>query len=67
MISLDRYELELQEKIRKFAIKVVKCYKGKGPDNVKVKINGGTITIEVRGILSKLSDILVNFLSRGSV
>ena len=59
MISLDRYELELQEKIRKFAIKVVKCYKGKGPDNVKVKINDGTITIEVRGILSKLSDILV--------
>lgn len=55
---MDRYELELQEKIRKFAIKVVKCYKGKGPDNVKVKINGGTITIEVRGILSKLSDIL---------
>lgn len=52
-------DLELQEKIRKLAIKIVKSYKGKGPDNVKVKVNGDLITIEVRGILSKLSDILV--------
>lgn len=56
---MSKNELELQEDLRKLAIKIVKYYKGKGPDNVKVKIDGNLITIEVRGILSKLSDILV--------
>lgn len=56
---MNRDDLELQENIRRFAIKIVKYYKGKGPDNVKIKIDGNLITIEVRGILSKLSDILV--------
>ncbi|MDO4535264.1 MAG: Na-translocating system protein MpsC family protein [Clostridium perfringens] len=56
---MSKTELELQEDLRRLAIKIVKCYKGKGPDNVNVKINGNIIIIEVRGILSKLSDILV--------
>lgn len=56
---MSKDELELQEDLRKLAIKIVKYYKGKGPDNVKVKIDGNIIIIEVRGILSKLSDILV--------
>ena len=43
-------DLELQEKIRKLAIKIVKHYRGKGPDNVKIKIEDQIITIEIRGV-----------------
>ncbi|AOR24771.1 Na-translocating system protein MpsC family protein [Clostridium taeniosporum] len=53
-------ELELQEKIRKLSIRIVKYYRGKGPDNVKVNINKNLIVIHIKGILSNLSEILVN-------
>lgn len=52
-------DLVLQEKIRKLAIKIIKCYRGKGPDNVKVKIEGQLITVHVIGIISNLSTILI--------
>jgi len=52
-------DLELQEKIRKLAIKIVKHYRGKGPDNVKVKIEDQIITVEIRGVLSDLSKIFM--------
>lgn len=50
---------EYQEKIRKLVVKVVKHYRGKGPDSVKVKAEDGKIVIEIKGILSNLSEILV--------
>jgi len=52
--------LELKEKLRKLAVKIVKHYRGKGPDNVKVKIEDKLITIEIRGVLSDLSKILMS-------
>ena len=52
-------DLELQEKIRKLAIKIIKHYRGKGPDNVKVKIEGQLITVHIIGIISNLSTILI--------
>lgn len=52
-------DLELQEKIRKLTIKIIKYYRGKGPDNVKVKIEGQLITVEIIGIISNLSNILI--------
>jgi uncharacterized protein YbcI len=52
-------KLEFQEKIRKLAVKIVKHYRGKGPEVVKVKTEGNLITIDIRGILSNLSEILV--------
>ncbi|MDP4145447.1 MAG: Na-translocating system protein MpsC family protein, partial [Bacillota bacterium] len=51
--------LEMQEKIRKLAVKIIKHYRGKGPDNVKVKVENELITIHIKGILSNLSEILV--------
>lgn len=51
--------IELQEKIRKLAVKIVKHYRGKGPDNVKVKIEEQLITVEIRGVFSDLSKILI--------
>lgn len=50
---------EYQENIRKLAVKIVKHYRGKGPENVKVKAEDGRIEIEIKGILSNLSEILV--------
>ncbi|WP_025688957.1 Na-translocating system protein MpsC family protein [Paenibacillus zanthoxyli] len=53
-------EFEYQEKIRRLVVKIVKHYRGRGPENVKVKLEGNQlITIEIRGILSSLSEILV--------
>jgi uncharacterized protein YbcI len=51
--------LELQEDVRKLAIKMIKHYRGKGPDNVKVKVEGQLITVEIKGIISNLSVILI--------
>ncbi|MHA6529120.1 Na-translocating system protein MpsC family protein [Paenibacillus sp. BAC0078] len=57
---MSEADFEYQEKIRKLAVKIVKHYRGKGPENVKVKLdNESQITIEIRGILSSLSEILV--------
>ena len=53
-------DLELQENIRKLAVKIVKHYRGKGPDNVKVKIEDQIITVEIRGVFSDLSKILMS-------
>ena len=50
---------EMQEKIRKLAIKLVKHYRGKDPEYVIVKIEDELITITIKGILSNLSEILV--------
>ncbi|WP_179035648.1 Na-translocating system protein MpsC family protein [Paenibacillus sp. URB8-2] len=53
-------EFECQEKIRRLVVKIVKHYRGRGPENVKVKLeNDLLITIEIRGILSSLSEILM--------
>jgi len=57
---MNDINLELQEKIKKIAVKIIKYYRGRGPEYVKVKIeNIDTITIEIKGILSNLSEILV--------
>ncbi|GJM71114.1 hypothetical protein HMSSN036_33300 [Paenibacillus macerans] len=51
---------EAQERIRRLAVKIVKHYRGKGPENVKVNLDGaGKATVEIKGILSNLSEILV--------
>jgi len=57
---LTNKDLELQEKIRKLAVKIVKHYRGKGPDNVKVIIEDRIITVEIRGVFSDLSKILMS-------
>lgn len=52
---------ECQEKVRRLAVKIVKHYRGKGPENVKVRMEDDSlIIIEIRGILSSLSEILLN-------
>ncbi|MFD1178855.1 Na-translocating system protein MpsC family protein [Paenibacillus puldeungensis] len=51
---------EYQEKIRRLAVKIVKHYRGKGPENVKVNLEDeGNITVQIKGFLSNLSEILV--------
>ncbi|MDT3426361.1 uncharacterized protein YbcI [Paenibacillus forsythiae] len=53
-------EFEYQEKIRRLVVKIVKHYRGKGPENVKVMVeNDSLITIEIKGVLSSLSEILM--------
>ena len=53
--------LELQEQIKKVAVKIIKYYRGRGPEYVKVRIDfPDIITINIKGILSNLSEILVN-------
>ncbi|MEK3787289.1 MULTISPECIES: Na-translocating system protein MpsC family protein [Paenibacillus] len=51
---------EYQERIRRLAVKIVKHYRGKGPELVKVKLDSESqITIEIKGMLSSLSEILL--------
>lgn len=58
---MDNINLELQEKIKKVAVKIIKHYRGRGPEYVKVNIDSPEmITVKVKGILSNLSEILVN-------
>lgn len=58
---MNDINLELQEQIKKIAVKIIKYYRGRGPEYVKVKIeNPNIITIGIKGILSNLSEILVN-------
>ncbi|RII32298.1 DUF2294 family protein [Clostridium chromiireducens] len=58
---MSTINLELQEQIKKVAVKIIKYYRGRGPEYVKVKIDSpDTITVDVKGILSNLSEILVN-------
>ncbi|MFW2491263.1 Na-translocating system protein MpsC family protein [Clostridium chromiireducens] len=58
---MSAINLELQEQIKKVAVKIIKYYRGRGPEYVKVKIDSpDTITVDVKGILSNLSEILVN-------
>lgn len=52
-------KFQSQENIRKLATKIIKHYRGKGPECVKVKIENDIITIHINGILSNLSEILV--------
>lgn len=53
--------LEIQEQIKKVAMKIVKYYRGRGPEYVKVKFDSpDTIIVHIKGILSNLSEILVN-------
>ncbi|MCR3760474.1 Na-translocating system protein MpsC family protein [Clostridium felsineum] len=59
---LQKYEkTEFQERIKRLVVKIVKHYRGKGPDYVKVKIiDDNNFNIEIKGILSNLSEILVD-------
>lgn len=58
---MDNINLELQEKIKKVAVKIIKHYRGRGPEYVKVNIDSPEkITVKIKGILSNLSEILVN-------
>lgn len=52
---------ELQEQIKKVAVKIIKHYRGRGPEYVKVNVDSpDTIVVNIKGILSNLSEILVN-------
>lgn len=52
--------LQIEEKIKKLAVKIIKYYRGRGPEYVRVKVNNPKmITIDIKGILSNLSEILV--------
>lgn len=58
---MNEINLEMQEQIKKIAVKIIKYYRGRGPEYVKVKINSPEIiTVDIKGILSNLSEILVN-------
>lgn len=58
---MSAINLELQERIKKVTVKIIKHYRGRGPEYVKVNSNSSdTITVEIKGILSNLSEILVN-------
>jgi len=58
---MSAINLELQEQIKKVTVKIIKYYRGRGPEYVKVKIDSpDTITVDIKGILSNLSEILVN-------
>lgn len=58
---MSAINLELQEQIKKVAVKIVKYYRGRGPEYVKVKVEASNIiTVNIKGILSNLSEILVN-------
>ncbi len=58
---MSAINLELQERIKKVTVKIIKHYRGRGPEYVKVNSNSpDTITVEIKGILSNLSEILVN-------
>lgn len=59
---LQKYsKAEFQEKIKKLVVKIIKHYRGKGPEYVKVKvIDDKNLNIEIKGILSNLSEILVD-------
>lgn len=52
---------EFQERIKKLVVKIIKHYRGKGPEYVKVKIiDDNNLNIQIKGILSNLSEILVD-------
>lgn len=58
---MSEINLEMQEEIKKVAVKIIKHYRGRGPEYVKVKVDSkDIITISIKGILSNLSEILVN-------
>ncbi|NRT79876.1 Na-translocating system protein MpsC family protein [Clostridium beijerinckii] len=58
---MSAINLELQEQIKKVTVKIVKYYRGRGPEYVKVKVDSpDTIIVDIKGILSNLSEILVN-------
>ncbi|MDN4087901.1 MULTISPECIES: DUF2294 domain-containing protein [Paenibacillus] len=60
-VQMLNTELEYRERIRKLAVCIVKHYRGKGPDNVKVSLNSPLrVTVEIQGTLSNLSEILVH-------
>ncbi|MET3209547.1 UNVERIFIED_CONTAM: uncharacterized protein YbcI [Paenibacillus sp. PvR008] len=60
-VQMLNTEWEYRERIRKLAVCIVKHYRGKGPDNVKVSLDSPLrITVEIRGTLSNLSEILVH-------
>lgn len=56
---MPKKDLDMEEKVRKLVIKIVKHYRGKGPENVKIKLENSKIEIYIKGILSNLSQILV--------
>ncbi|WP_223264109.1 DUF2294 domain-containing protein [Paenibacillus sp. IHB B 3084] len=61
VVQMLNTEWEYRERIRKLAVCIVKHYRGKGPDNVKVSLESPLrITVEIRGTLSNLSEILVH-------
>ena len=58
---MSEINLEMQEEIKKVAVKIIKHYRGRGPEYVKIKVESkDVITISIKGILSNLSEILVN-------
>lgn len=58
---MSAINLELQEQIKKVTVKIIKYYRGRGPEYVKVKVySPDTIIVDIKGILSNLSEILVN-------
>ncbi|MBV7272047.1 Na-translocating system protein MpsC family protein [Clostridium thailandense] len=56
---MSNEKFEMQENIRRLVSRIIKHYRGKGPDCVKVQIEEKIITIHISGILSNLSEILV--------
>ena len=50
---------EIEKIIKSVVIKIIKLYKGKGPDYVNVKITGKEIEICAKGILSSFGKFLI--------
>lgn len=57
MILNDQGEIE--KRIKAIAIRVIKLYKGKGPNYVNVKITDNKIDMLAKGILSNLGKYLI--------
>lgn len=49
----------MEDKIKKVVAKHVKLYSGKGPQYVKVDMTDDLINIQVKGILSRVGELLV--------
>ena len=49
----------MEEKIKKTVAKHIKLYIGRGPQYIKVDMNNNSINIYVKGVLSKVGELLV--------
>lgn len=52
---------ELERVLKKIIVRVVKLYKGKGPDYINIKMNNDKIEMFAKGVLSPLGKFLIEY------